>query len=140
MTSLRSCRSILFIVGTVVLTASIGGAGCVAGQPATDVSDPGSPLGPTSLGTQPLAYVQDVKPILDADCTQCHSQRDTRGNYSVATYADVMRGQRPGDASSSLVRDSAPGGSMYRYFTGDAVTKATIIFRWMVVDNAAQTR
>jgi len=31
------------------------------------------------------------------------------------------------------VVDCAPGGSMYRYFTGDAVTKATLVFRWMVV-------
>jgi hypothetical protein len=29
---------------------------------------------------------------------------------------------------------------MYRYFTGDAVTKATMVFRWMVVYNAAQSR
>jgi hypothetical protein len=136
----RPCRSILIIVGRVVVTASIGTAACVAGQPATDMGDPGSPLGPTALGTQPLAYVQDVKPIFDVDCLQCHNERNPRGNYSVASYAEAMRGQRPGDARSSVVVDCAPGGSMYRYFTGDAVTKATIVFRWMVVDNAAESR
>jgi len=134
-----SCRSILIIVAGVALTASIGSA-CVAGKPATDVSDPGSPLGPTTLGTQPLAYVQDIAPIFNVDCIQCHNQRESRGNYSVASYADVMQRQRPGDARSSLVVDCAPGGSMYQYFSGDAVTKATIVFRWMVVDNAAQSR
>jgi hypothetical protein len=136
----RSCRSILIIVAGAVLIASIGTAACVSGQPATDVSDPGSPLGPTSLGTQALAYVQDVKPIFDANCLQCHNQRESRGNYSVASYTDVMQGQRPGDARSSVVVDCAPGGSMYQYFTGDAVTKATIVFRWMVVDNGAESR
>jgi hypothetical protein len=29
---------------------------------------------------------------------------------------------------------------MYRYFRGNAVTEATLVFRWMVVYNAAQTR
>lgn len=84
--------------------------------------------------------MQDVKPIFDRDCLQCHGGREARGNYSVASYADVMRNQRPGDARSSLVVDSAPGGSMYGYFSGDALTKATIVFRWMVVDNAAESR
>jgi hypothetical protein len=51
-----------------------------------------------------------------------------------------MSGQRPGDARSSVVVDCAPGGSMYRYFSGDAVTEATMVFRWMVVYNGAQTR
>lgn len=117
-----------------------GGGACVQKQPATDVSDPGFPFGPSAIGVRQLAYIQDIKPILDRDCTECHSARDTRGNYSVATYADVMAGQRAGDARSSLVVDCAPGGSMYRYFSGDAATKATEIFRWMVVYDAAQTR
>ena len=49
-----------------------------------------------------------------------------------------MPAQRPGDASSPVVVDCSPGGSMYRYFTGDAVTKATMVFRWMVVYNACR--
>ena len=115
-------------------------ASCVGGLPATDLADPGSPLGPTSLGTSPLAYVQDIKPIFDRDCLQCHSSRDARGSYSVSTYADVLAGQQPGDAKSKLVVDCAPGGSMYPYFRGDAVTEATMVFRWIVVNHGAQTR
>jgi hypothetical protein len=113
---------------------------CVKGQSATDTGDPGFPFGPSAVAVQPLAYVPDVKPILDRDCASCHSGRETRGNYSVATYAAVMDGQRPGDASSSLVVDCSPGGSMYRYFSGDATLKATVIFRWIVYYDAAQTR
>ena len=56
------------------------------------------------------------------------------------SYADTIAGQRPGDASSSVVVDCSPGGSMYRYFTGDAVTEATLVFRWMVVYNGMQSR
>jgi hypothetical protein len=113
---------------------------CVQGQPATDTGDPGFPFGPSAIGTETLAYVQDIKPVLDRDCLSCHSSRDPRGNYSVSGYADVMAGQHPGDARSSLVVDCSPGGSMYRYFSGDAVTKATMVFRWMVYYNALESR
>jgi hypothetical protein len=115
-------------------------SGCVQSQRATDVGDPGFPFGPSAIGPQPLAYVQDIKPLFDRDCLSCHSSRDARGSYSVSTYAEVMGDQRPGDATSSVVVDCAPGGSMYRYFSGDAETKATEVFRWMVYYNAAQTR
>ena len=54
--------------------------------------------------------------------------------------ADVMARQRAGDASGSLVVTCSPGGSMYRYFSGDAVTEATMVFRWMVYYNALQSR
>jgi hypothetical protein len=92
------------------------------------------------VGVQPIAYVQDIKPIFDRDCLTCHGGREAAGNYSVATYAAAIAGQQPGDARSPVVVDCAPGGSMYRYFTGDAVTEATMVFRWMVVYNARQTR
>ena len=113
---------------------------CVQGQPAADTGDPGFPFGPSAIGVQPLAYVQDIKPIFDRDCLNCHGGREAAGNYSVRSYADTIAGQRPGDASSSVVVDCAPGGSMYRYFTGDAVTKATLVFRWMVVYDGMQSR
>ena len=124
----------------VLSTSSAFAAGCVQAQRATDTGDPGFPFGPTSLGVQPIAYVQDVKPIFDRDCLSCHGPRDTAGQYSVQTYAEAMNSQRPGDARSSVVVDCAPGGSMYRYFSGDRVTDATIVFRWMVVYGGLQSR
>jgi hypothetical protein len=137
----RSGRLRLSIVVCArVLIASSAISACVKASPAADISDPGFPFGPSAVSTQSLAYLQDIKPIFDADCLSCHSSRDARGNYSVSTYAEVMSGQRPGDAQSSAVVDCSPGGSMYRYFSGDAVTKATKVFRWMVVYDAAQTR
>jgi hypothetical protein len=124
----------------VLASGSIVWSACVKGQKATDTGDPGFPFGPTSIGVQPLAYTQDIKPIFDRDCLSCHSSGNARGNYSVTSYVDVMNGQRPGNAQSSLVVDCAPGGSMYQYFSGDAVTEATEVFRWMVYYNAAETR
>jgi hypothetical protein len=115
-------------------------AACVQGHPASDTSDPGFPFGPTPIPVAPIAYQQDIKPLFDRDCLSCHSTRDARGNYSVSSYASTMSGQRPGDAASPVVVDCSPGGSMYRYFTGDPVSEATLVFRWMVVYNGAETR
>jgi hypothetical protein len=120
--------------------ASIFVFACVQSHPASDMGDPGFPFGPSTVGVQPLAYVQDVKPIFDRDCLSCHGVRESAGGYSVRTYENVMNGQRPGDASSSVVVDCSPGGSMYRYFSGNAVNDATVVFRWMVYYNAAQSR
>ncbi|CEF48792.1 unnamed protein product [uncultured bacterium] len=130
----------LALLCAVVLASMTIIAACVTATPATDTADPGFPFGPSSAGVQPLAYVQDIKPIFDVDCASCHSSRDARGNYSVSTYPDTVSGQRAGDAQSSVVVDSSPGGSMYQYFSGDRQTKATKVFRWVVVYNLAQTR
>ena len=132
--------TLLILSGVVVLAGMVVISACVKANPATDTGDPGFPFGPSAVGVQPLAYVQDIKAIFDVDCSSCHSARDARGSYSVSTYADAVSGQRAGDARSSVVVDCAPGGSMYRYFSGDALTKATKVFRWVVVYNAAQTR
>jgi len=130
----------LALLCPVVLASMTIIAACVKATPATDTADPGFPFGPSSAGVQSLSYNQDIKPIFDLDCASCHSSRDARGNYSVSTYADTVSGQRAGDARSSVVVDSSPGGSMYRYFSGDRQTKATKVFRWVVVYNLAQTR
>jgi len=124
----------------LLLGAAFCISACVQGRRATDTGDPGFPFGPSAIGAQTIAYVQDIKPIFDRDCVSCHGVRDRAGNYSAMTYADVIAGQRPGDARSSLVVDCSPGGSMYRYFSGDAVTEATMVFRWMVYYDALQSR
>lgn len=130
----------VFFRASAALLAALSFAACVKGNPATDTGDPGFPFGPTSAGTQTVAYVQDIKPIFDRDCVECHGGREDAGNYSVSTYSTVLARQRPGDASSSLVVTCAPGGSMYPYFSGDAAAKATLVFRWMVYYNALQSR
>ncbi|MEO8257640.1 MAG: hypothetical protein ABI868_09885 [Acidobacteriota bacterium] len=129
-----------FFVAFALLLVTFGLSSCVQGQKATDVGDPGFPFGPTTVGVQTLSYAQDIKPILDRDCLSCHSSRDARGDYSVSNYAAVLSDQRPGDAKSSLVVTGSPGGSMYPYYTGDAVTKSTMVFRWLVYYNALQSR
>jgi hypothetical protein len=133
-------RPTRFILCGILLVNVAAIGACVSGNPATDVGDPGFPFGPSAVGARSLSYEQDIKPIFNADCLSCHGPREARGNYSVSTYAAVMNGQRAGDAKSSLVVDCSPGGSMYQYFSGDRVTKATEVFRWMVYYKAAATR
>src|SRR6185436_5828456 len=85
-----------FILVLIALLMAIAGAACVKGQPAIDTGDPGFPFGPTSITVQPLAYIPDVKPILDRDCSECHGGDgrgdEEEGGYSVRTYTDVMSG------------------------------------------------
>jgi hypothetical protein len=138
--AVRPCWPTLFWPPFTVVVVAFGLCACVKGQRATDTGDPGFPFGPTAIGAQTLAYVQDIKPILDRDCLSCHSTREARGDYSVSTYAETLTAQTPGDAKSALVVTGSPGGSMYRYYTGDAVTKSTMVFRWLVYYNALQTR
>ena len=130
----------LMAIRMLALACALLASACVQKQPAADTGDPGFPFGPTAIGTGPIAYVQDIKPIFDRDCASCHGGRETAGGYSVRTYAATIEGQRPGDASSSVVVDCAPGGSMYRYFSGDRTTAATVVFRWMVYYNAQESR
>jgi len=137
--SIRPWPRVLWSVPLLVWGACIASA-CMQAQRATDTGDPGFPFGPTSIGVQPIAYVQDIKPIFDRDCASCHGAREPAGGYSTLTYANTIAGQRPGDASSTLVVDCSPGGRMYRYFSGDATTETTMVFRWMVYYNAQQSR
>ena len=46
-----------------------------------------------------VSYSQDVKPILDKYCTECHLQGGEgyiATGFSVASYADLMKGTRNG--------------------------------------------
>jgi hypothetical protein len=131
----------MVMIPLVVAAGSLSGLACVTKQPATDTGDPGFPLGPSSAVPQQVAYVPDLQPFFFDNCTfSCHNDQDRRGNYSMSTYADVMKAVRVGDASCKFVVDTQPGGSMYQYWSGDQQMKAAMVFRWVVVYRAAQSR
>jgi hypothetical protein len=56
------------------------------------------------------------------------------------TYGQVMQDVRPGDAASRLVVTTQPSGSMYQYWSGNQQEKAALVFNWVVVYNAQETR
>jgi hypothetical protein len=134
------------LAAACLATAGLSISGCVTAQPPTDTGDAGSPTAPsttpnpTSPTTTALAYVQDMAPIFSSDCTVCHSGSRPSAGYSMTSYAAVMRDVTPGSASSPLVTTTQPNGSMYRYFTGNRSSKADMVKRWVVDNNAAQTR
>lgn len=78
---------------------------------------PGTPTRPTPTPTRPapvgdqVSFVNHVAPILVAKCSGCHI-RQARGNFSLATYPDLMRGStdggpvfRPGTGKGSRLVD-----------------------------------
>jgi hypothetical protein len=81
-----------------------------------------------------------MQPIFASDCVPCHGGSRPFANYSMSTYANVMRDVIPGSANSRLVIWTQPGGTMYRYFSGNQATKAAMVKSWVVDNNAAQTR
>jgi hypothetical protein len=85
------------------------------------------------------AYVQDVKPILDADCIRCHGGSRPSAGVDLSTYIGTMRVVTAGNANSTLVLVTRTGGVMSGYLSGDRAAKAEIIRQW-VVGGAAQTR
>jgi hypothetical protein len=128
-------------VSVLAMTAGLGG--CVATQPAADSSSPVSPSATstsTTVSTGPLAYTPDLAPIFASDCTPCHSGSRPSGNYSMTTYANVMRDVAAGNASSRLVVWTQPSGTMYRFFSVDRAGRADMVKRWVVDNKAAQTR
>ena len=132
-------------VAALMLTAA-----CVTRDPAVDTGDTiTSPTGTTTTpptttpppsGTVTVAYTQDIAPILRADCQRCHSGSRPDAGYSVDTYELVLRGVRVGDARSRLVTSTQNRGSMYRYWSGNAASKAELVRKWVVENNAARDR
>jgi hypothetical protein len=102
--------------------------------------DPGTPTPTPTPAPAPtptpaaasVAYEQDIRPILAADCLGCHGQFNT--------YSGTMGYVVAGSASSPLVRATQSGGSMYSHLSGDRAGKAALIRSWVVENGAAQSR
>jgi hypothetical protein len=95
---------------------------------------------PTPTPGATLSYDQDLKPVFDADCVRCHGGSRPSAGYNMSTYAGVMAFVRPGDANSILVQVTRSGGLMYSQFSGDRAAKSDMVRRWVVDNNAAQSR
>jgi hypothetical protein len=104
----------------------------------TTTASGGTP--PSSATSTTLAYLNDVKPILDSDCVLCHNPQLHENNVDLSTYSSVMRVVQAGNANSLLVRVTRSNGIMYVNLTGDRAAKSELIRGWVVNNAAAQTR
>jgi len=138
-------------VGIAALTLTVVLAGCGGGSsstpsspsPAASTPPPTSTTPPPTGGgtsTVTVSFNQDVSPILQADCARCHSGSRPDGNFSVTSYANVMRMVTPGSANSTLVRVTRSGGSMFGNWSGNAAAKAETVRAWVVDNQAAESR
>lgn len=148
-THLSSRVSVGMLAVTVAATLTL--AGCGGGSSSTPTSPSSSASTPPPTSTTPpptgggsstvtVSFNQDVSPILQADCARCHSGSRPDGNFSVTSYANVMRMVTPGSANSTLVRVTRSGGSMFGNWNGNAAAKAETIRAWVVDNRAAESR
>ena len=127
-----------------VLVVACGGAADSPTSPSTvttpDTTRTSSGTTTSSGTSTTLAYVNDVKPILDSDCVICHNAQLHEDNVNLSTYAGVMRVVQAGSANSLLVRVTRSNGIMYPNLTGDRATKSELIRSWVVDSRAAESR
>ena len=106
--------------------------------PTTTQTTTGTGVGTTSAVS--LAYVNDIKPILDSDCVSCHGPRIHENNVDLSTYAGVLRVAQAGSANSLLVRETRSNGGMYVNLTGNRASKSELIRSWVVDNRVAESR
>jgi len=91
------------------MRTTIGMAACFWGSAVLALSQSTTPPSPQPPAGSLVDYQRQVHPVLDASCSECHSQDRRKGGLSLATYADVLEGGRsgaairPGNSAGSLL-------------------------------------
>lgn len=98
-------RTRVELLSVAVLPLGIGLA--VQGSPASTTPQAG-----------PVSYSEQIAPIFEAKCAECHGTETTEAELSLATYEDVMKGSEfgtvvePGSPDESLLLDMVAAGEM----------------------------
>lgn len=64
--------------------------------------------------SQPISFNKDIKPILVANCLECHDgsgEGSSTSGFSVKTYDSIMKGTKYGPV---IVRGSSESSTLYR--------------------------
>ena len=71
-----------------------GLAGSVWGGAVLAIAQGGAPS--TRQAAARVDYEKQIRPVLEASCSECHSQDKRKGGLSLATYGDILEGGRNG--------------------------------------------
>jgi Protein of unknown function (DUF1549)/Protein of unknown function (DUF1553)/Planctomycete cytochrome C len=83
-----------------------GIAGSVWGGAVFAIAQGGAPS--TRQAAARVDYEKQIRPVLEASCSECHSQDKRKGGLSLATYGDILDGGRDG----AVVRPGNSAGSL----------------------------
>ena len=116
-TSDRSGSSLalgLLLWGTAIAFTACGGASPTSPSEVPTPTQTSAGTGTGTTSTVTIAYVNDIKPILDSDCVSCHGPRIHENNVDLSTYAGVLRVAQAGSANSLIVRQTRSNGADVR--------------------------
>jgi hypothetical protein len=85
-----------------------------------------------------LTWVNDMKPIFDANCVVCHGGTYPTAGLNLQTYSGTMSVVTPYDPNSKLIEMTKTGGPMHGYLQPDPAGKADKIYQWIVTYGAPQ--
>ena len=63
-------------------------------------------LGPSQCDTLNMTYLTDVSPIINQNCTSCHSGNAAAGNIKLETYDDVQTAADNGSLLGTIKAES----------------------------------
>jgi hypothetical protein len=63
-----------------------------------------------------VSYTRDIKPLLSADCDECHSNDDFKGGFDISSAATLMKGGKKG--GPGIVPGKPDESSIVKYIRG----------------------
>ncbi len=105
--------------------------------PSPTVVIPTTPPTEASAQTATISFVNDVLPILESRCLNCHGGKETKEGLDVSTYESIMVGSEngsvitPGDADNSLFAEQVVSQEMPKRGPKLTPPQVQIIVDWI---------
>ncbi len=101
------CLTILVVLGVVSCKQ-------VSSTPKDATDPPTASPSASDVTVASVTFAKDIGPIFNASCNNCHGGRSTKGNFSVNSYAEVMKG---GKSGAVIVPGNPDGSKLFRLVT-----------------------
>ncbi len=105
--------------------------------PTNIVVIPTTPPTEASAQTATVSFANDILPILDSRCKNCHGGRETKEGLNMTTYALLMTGSEnglvvvPGDADNSLLAEQVVSQEMPKRGPKLTPPQVQLIIEWI---------